>query len=84
MKILVLGADGYLGWPTCMMLSSKGHEVLGVDNYLRRRIAMETDSEALVKVPNLEQRTKLWKEHTGKDIEIRIGDICDWSFISEV
>lgn len=84
MKILVLGADGYLGWPTCMQLSQQGHEIVAVDNYLRRRIARETDSEALYPVPNLHRRAQLWKEYSGKEISVCIGDICDWSFISEV
>lgn len=77
MKVLILGADGYLGWPTCMLLSQQGHEVVAVDNYLRRHIAQETDSEALYPVPNLNQRALTWKKCTAKNIDIRIGDICD-------
>lgn len=84
MKILILGADGYLGWPTCMMLSQQGHDVVAVDNYLRRHIAQETDSEALYHVPNLNQRALIWKECTAKNIHIRIGNICDWDFISSI
>ena len=41
MKVLILGADGYLGWPTCMYFSARGHEVIGVDNYFRRLAAIE-------------------------------------------
>ena len=37
MRVLILGGDGYLGWPTAMRFSSLGHEVHVVDNYLRRR-----------------------------------------------
>jgi UDP-sulfoquinovose synthase len=48
MRILVLGGDGYLGWPTAMELQRSGHDVCVVDNYLRRRIAQETNSEALM------------------------------------
>ena len=44
MKILILGADGYLGWPTAMHLANKGHSVLAVDNYARRTMALETSS----------------------------------------
>ena len=44
MKVMILGGDGYLGWPTCMDFAAKGHEVLAVDNYLRRNISAETDS----------------------------------------
>ena len=48
MKILVLGADGYLGWPTCTYLAAKGHEVVGYDNYLKRRIERECEVSPLV------------------------------------
>jgi len=84
MKVLVLGGDGYLGWPTSMHLAARGHEVLAVDNYLRRTIALQTDSEALVPSPNLEQRAEIFRGVTGHEIGTRIGDITDWSFISEV
>ena len=44
MNVLILGGDGYLGWPTAMDFAAAGHSVTVVDNYLRRRIAEETDS----------------------------------------
>ena len=47
MRVLVLGGDGYLGWPTSMHLSAHGHEVMAVDNYLRRNLMLEQDAEAL-------------------------------------
>lgn len=84
MRILILGGDGYLGWPTAMHLSAKGHEVAVLDNYLRRNLARETDSEALYPTPNLHIRTRIWQEHTGKVIPTYIGDLCDWSFINKV
>ena len=37
MRILILGGDGYLGWPTAMRFSARGHEVSVVDNFSRRR-----------------------------------------------
>ena len=52
MRILVLGGDGYLGWPTCMDLAAKGHEVLAADNYLRRWICLETNSRPPVRTPD--------------------------------
>ena len=84
MKILVLGADGYLGWPTCMHFSSMGHEVTGVDNYARRRAAMELDCEALVPNPNLCERARIWEEVSGKKVNVRIGDITDYGFLKSV
>lgn len=84
MRVLILGADGYLGWPTCMYFSRRGHEVVGVDNYFRRNAAMELDCEALVPTPNLTQRAKIWEEVTGKKIHIRIGDVSDYHFLKAV
>ena len=59
MRVLILGGDGYLGWPTAMAFAARGHEVWTVDNYLRRRIAQETCSEALIPTPNLIDRTEI-------------------------
>ena len=39
MRVLILGGDGYLGWPTAMRFSGKGHEVAVVDNFDRRTLA---------------------------------------------
>lgn len=77
MRVLILGSDGYLGWPTAMFLAAKGHEICGVDNYLRRQIALETDSEPLIPTPNLTERARLFAEKTGKTIRIEIFDLRD-------
>jgi UDP-sulfoquinovose synthase len=84
MRVLILGGDGYLGWPTAMHLSSMGHIVTVVDNYLRRSICREEDVEALFDVPNLHERARLWKEKSGKEIQIHIGDLNDWDFVTHV
>ena len=47
MRILILGGDGYLGWPTAMHLSARGHDVTVVDNYLRRQMVTESGSDSL-------------------------------------
>lgn len=77
MKVLVLGGDGYLGWPTAMMFANRGDDVMVVDNYQRRLLAVETDSTALFPTPPLEERCRLFKEHTGKTIAFEIADCCD-------
>ncbi len=84
MKILILGADGYLGWPTCMYFSDKGHDVVGIDNYFRRNAGVELDAESLIPTPNLIQRAKIWHERTGKKIGAHIGDVTDYTFLLEV
>lgn len=84
MRILILGGDGYLGWPTAMHLSALGHDVHVVDNYLRRRLCREQDVEALYSVPNLNERIRLWKQKTGQTISLSIGDLNDWDFTAKV
>jgi UDP-sulfoquinovose synthase len=84
MKILILGGDGYLGWPTAMHLSARGHEVMVVDNYLRRRLMQETDVVPLFDVPSLDERARKWQEQTGKEITVRIGDLNDWQTMVDV
>ncbi len=82
MKVLILGGDGYLGWPTAMNFSAKGHDVVVVDNYLRRDLCRKHDIESLFLPPNLFERVRIWQEISGHKIEVRIGDCCDYSFLS--
>jgi len=77
MNILILGGDGYLGWPTAMMFAARGHTVIAVDNYLRRRMALETDSTPLFPTPVLPERARLFEQHTGQHITVEIGDCTD-------
>jgi UDP-sulfoquinovose synthase len=84
MRVLLLGGDGYLGWPTAMAFSRKGHEICMLDNYLRRGLCRDLDVEPLFPVPNIFERVKLWKEVSGNKINPRIGDCCDYNFLSEV
>ena len=67
-----------------MNLTASGHQVAVADNYLRRNICREEDSEALFAVPNLHDRAKLWKEISGHKIDVYIGDLCEWDFISKL
>jgi UDP-sulfoquinovose synthase len=83
-KVLILGGDGYLGWPTAMNLTAHGHEVAVVDNYLRRNICREEDCEPLYMVPNLQARAKAWEAHAGHRVRTFIGDLCQWDFVEEV
>lgn len=75
--ILILGGDGYLGWPTAMYFSSRGYEVTVVDNYFRRNACNELDVGMLYPVPTLIERTRIWYEHTGKEIKVVVGDLTD-------
>jgi len=84
MNVLILGGDGYLGWPTAMHLTAHGHRVAVVDNYLRRSLCREENVEPLMDVPNLHQRTAIWESHAGYHISAFIGDLKKWEFIEEV
>ena len=85
--VLILGGDGYLGWPTAMHLSAKGWKVAIADNYLRRRLARETDGEPLFECPNMHQRAARWHEVSGHRIDVHVVDLarredCDRLFAS--
>ena len=82
--MLILGGDGYLGWPTAMNLAAKGHEVCVVDNYLRRNISRMTSSEALVPVPNLNGRAEIFKALTDREVLVKIGDCADYRTMEQV
>lgn len=75
--ILILGADGYLGWPTAMYFSNLGYQVTAVDNYFRRNACTELDVGMLYPIPSLIERAKIWHEKTGKEIKVVIGDLQD-------
>jgi UDP-sulfoquinovose synthase len=84
MRILILGGDGYLGWPTAMHFAARGHEVRVVDNYLRRQIALETCSEALIPTPNLNERAAIFEQLTGHRIQVTIGDCTDRAIMARL
>jgi len=80
MRILVLGGDGYLGWPTAMYLSARGHEVAVLDNAVRRQYDHELGSASLVPIESLRTRVTAWQEVTGRRIENFPGDLLDAEF----
>ncbi len=80
MRILVLGGDGYLGWPTALHLSQCGHEVAVADNFVRRQYDLEMGVDSLVPIESLQTRAEVWRELTGKSIEVYVGDLTDADF----
>lgn len=84
MRVLVLGGDGYLGWPTAMDLSRAGHDVSVVDNFLRRTMSTEMGAGSLTPIQSLQERVKAFHEVTGFEIRSFIGDLTDPSFTDEV
>ncbi|MGB3682864.1 MAG: NAD-dependent epimerase/dehydratase family protein [Rubrobacteraceae bacterium] len=84
MKILVLGGDGYCGWPTSLHLSDAGHEVVILDNFVRRQIDHELKVQSLTSISTLTERLRAWRETGGREIEVETGDLLDWEFLSGV
>jgi UDP-sulfoquinovose synthase len=75
--ILILGGDGYLGWPTAMYFSARGYQVTVADNYFRRNACTELNVGMLYAVPTLVERAKLWYELTGYEIKVVISDLSE-------
>ena len=67
-RILVLGGDGFCGWPTSLYLSRRGHEVTIVDNLSRRKIDVELEVESLTPIRPLSERLRAWMEVSGQEI----------------
>jgi UDP-sulfoquinovose synthase len=68
MKVLVLGGDGFCGWPTSLHLSALGHEVAIVDNLSHREIDIELECDSLTPIRPMGERLRTWKEASGRDI----------------
>ncbi len=83
MNILVLGGDGYLGWPTALYLSRRGHHVGIVDNFARRGYDLEMGVESLVPIVSLQRRVRRWHEISDLSIDVFVGDLTDAAFVSE-
>jgi len=84
MRILILGGDGYCGWPTALYLSHRGHDVAIADNFHRRSWDHELGAQTLTPIRPLTERLRTWQRHTGKEIESFVGDILDYEFLSAV
>ncbi len=83
MRVLVVGGDGYCGWATALYLSNRGYEVAIVDNLIRRYWDIELGVDTLTPIAPIRQRLDRWLELTGKTIGLYLGDIQDYSFVSQ-
>jgi UDP-sulfoquinovose synthase len=81
MKILVLGGDGYCGWPTALYLSAKGHSVAIIDSYVRRLWDHELGAQTLTPIAPLSDRLRTWKERTDRTVDVFVGDTTDYDFL---
>jgi UDP-sulfoquinovose synthase len=84
MRVLILGGDGYLGWPTAMRFSARGHEVSVVDNFSRRRWHDQQGTNSLTPIRDLDERIEAWREVSGDTIRSHVGAIEHAGFLEEV
>ncbi|HXW43196.1 MAG TPA: NAD-dependent epimerase/dehydratase family protein [Streptosporangiaceae bacterium] len=69
MRILVLGGDGFCGWPTSLHLSDRGHDITIVDNLSRRKIDVELEVGSLTPIRPISERLRAWEEVSGREID---------------
>ena len=84
MKILILGADGYLGWPTAMHFANEGHDVYAVDNLSKRKIETELGLGPLNQVKFFQDRIKIWNENQKKQIDYLVADLLNYKVLCEI
>src|SRR5271163_2881545 len=82
MRIAVLGGDGYCGWATALYLASKGHSIAIIDNFVRRQWDYELGAQTLTPIRPLSERLAVWNQLTGIPIEVFVGDVSDYDFLS--
>ena len=84
MKVLILGADGYLGWPTSMFFANKGFKVLAVDNFYKRKIELEHGISPINEVLSLQSRIRYWNYNQNNKIDFLIFDLLNHRFVYSI
>ncbi|HYX48163.1 MAG TPA: NAD-dependent epimerase/dehydratase family protein [Ktedonobacteraceae bacterium] len=84
MRVLILGGDGYLGWPQALYLSNKGHDVAIFDNFMHRHFDLERGFHSLLPIYSLHERLSAWKEVSGRQIHLCTGDTMDYEALASV
>jgi UDP-sulfoquinovose synthase len=83
-RILIAGGDGFCGWPTALHLSSQGHEIVLLDNLIRRRWDEELGTAPLVPIAELGDRVAAWQELTGTALGVELVDLTVWEAVLDV
>ena len=81
MRVMIMGIDGYLGWPLAMYLSSRGHEISGIDNMSRRKNVHEIGSWSATPIKSIKNRIQSYEEITGKKINFYEGDLTHYDLV---
>ena len=84
MKILILGGDGYLGWPTSMFFANKGHHVYTIDNLSKRKIESEYGIEPLNDISTFKKRISHWNKNQSNSINYRVVDLLNYKVLNEL
>ncbi|MBD3171076.1 NAD-dependent epimerase/dehydratase family protein, partial [Candidatus Bathyarchaeota archaeon] len=82
MKVMIMGMDGYLGWPLAMYLADRGHKVCGIDNMLRRKMVAEIGSQSITPIKKMEERIEAYKKASGNDLTFYKGDLTESAFVN--
>jgi UDP-sulfoquinovose synthase len=83
MRVLVIGGDGYCGWATALHLSNRGHEVGIFDSLVRRHWDAQLCVDTLTPIAPIQTRLQRWKDLTGKDIDLFVGDLNDYPYLEK-
>lgn len=83
MRVLVLGGDGYLGWPTAMYLSQRGHDVAVLDNFAKRRWEIELNVEPLLPIATLHDRVRAWGSIIARNLELFVCDLRNYGALED-
>ncbi len=75
MKVIVLGGDGFCGWPCAVNLAEQNHDVIIVDNLSRRKIDIDLEVESLTPIASITERLSAWEEIGGKPMRFLNMDI---------
>ncbi len=84
MRVLILGADGYLGWPTALRFSVRGDDVLALDSGVKRRWEQEVGAFPLFPTLDFRERAARWRDRGGAPIETVLCDLCDYPALAHV
>ncbi|MCI4318176.1 MAG: GDP-mannose 4,6-dehydratase, partial [Thermoplasmata archaeon] len=84
MKVLITGIDGYSGWPLALHLLSRGHDVVGMDNFVTRRRVKEVGGWSATPIGSFAARQRAVQTLLGKSIAFHRGDVTNYEFVHNV
>ncbi|HWC84891.1 MAG TPA: NAD-dependent epimerase/dehydratase family protein [Solirubrobacteraceae bacterium] len=84
MRIVIAGGDGFCGWATALHLSARGHEIVLLDNLIRRRWDEELGTQSLVPIAEVDERISAWQERSGLTLPFELVDLTEWDAVLDV